>query len=166
MTADPLPPSIEDIAFAFFICRPLPNDSSTRSAGRMSIFSADNNYFEGEKGFTRRLWDELQADVLNAWTGPYPGTRPPFWWPYSAPEKPRKHEACWQFLDRHGLWLPNERERIPRRRFKAGVETCQTPLHPEFDSRGRRLFEDYGEDPPGLQRQKWHPRDYPLLDED
>src|SRR5215203_1288049 len=45
-----------------------------------------------------------------------PGTRPPGWWTYRAPDARRQHETEALYLSRHRLWQSGEREAAAARR--------------------------------------------------
>jgi hypothetical protein len=51
----------------------------------------------------RLRWRLAEEDVLHVWMRNHPGTRPTFWWTWSAPDLRRKGEGELDYLQRHGL---------------------------------------------------------------
>ena len=67
----------------------------------------------------REGWSVLGPELMPAWVGEQPGTRPWAWWQFDAPdERRRRPDKCeWaeteaEYLDRHDLWWPGEREQL------------------------------------------------------
>ena len=68
-----------------------------------------------DRGLRRdgEVW-RIVGDIITAdWVELRPGTRPPGFWSYGRPEPRPDGESEQDYLDRHNLWLPGERERLP-----------------------------------------------------
>jgi len=67
------------------------------------------HYFETNDDLAT-LWAANRDWVVAQHAIENPGTRPPLWWKYTAPE-PRGDEHEADYLERLRLWLPGERRR-------------------------------------------------------
>ena len=77
-----------------------------------------------------QVWREHADEVIAHHIRRNPGTRPPLWWKYDAPE-PRQRlgessvESEAAYLRRHKLFLPGERKRLRARDFiPEAVDAC------------------------------------------
>lgn len=60
----------------------------------------------------REAWEFGRDQLLEEWVRDRPGTRPPGWWRFSAPEPRRTGELEPAYLRRLGLLLQGEEERV------------------------------------------------------
>jgi hypothetical protein len=54
---------------------------------------ADTAVFREDRPPVADLWTAYAAAVLEVWTAALPGTRPPLWWRYAAPEPQRRRQG-------------------------------------------------------------------------
>jgi hypothetical protein len=66
----------------------------------------------------RALWAEHGDRIVAEWVANNPGTRPTQWWKYSTPEPRSEGESQVGYLERHGLFLPDERRRLREADFE------------------------------------------------
>jgi hypothetical protein len=65
-------------------------------------------------GHATKRWCEYGEAATEEFVSKHPGQRPKLWWRYSAPESWDDGETQDEYLERLGLWLPGERERLER----------------------------------------------------
>ncbi len=56
-------------------------------------------------------WKELRDELLPRWIREHPGTRPFAWWSFDAPG-PREGDSELDYLRRHNLLTPGERQNL------------------------------------------------------
>jgi hypothetical protein len=107
-------PSLSTAEWHYFIDDPLPSEKTWRTPDHWTNYrlSANRDLGDGQEGYAERRWRDVEGEVLTWWVANHPGTRPSTWWRYSAPERPRLRETEHRYLDRLGLWLAGERERV------------------------------------------------------
>jgi hypothetical protein len=67
----------------------------------------------GNEAKLRQMWQRNREPVLEEWIRVAPGTRPPLWWQFDAPERRRRNESEATYLQRHKLLRAIEARRIP-----------------------------------------------------
>ena len=84
------------------------NDVYHAQTGR-PLIKVGQPYLEDDPELWREVWEDAADALLADWIGRHPGTRPPAWWEFSAPDIPRgDDESEPAYLDRLGLIEPPE----------------------------------------------------------
>lgn len=83
---------------------PCPPDGNPFSHLMMSSPGRDTEF----QAQLREAWEYAREELLAEWIRESPGTRPPGWWLFDAPERRREGEEEAAYLDRLGLLTPEE----------------------------------------------------------
>jgi hypothetical protein len=74
---------------------------------------AGQPYLEDDPDLWQEVWEQAAEMLLAHWIGLHPGSRPPAWWEFEAPDEPHgDDESELTYLDRMGLIEAPELEAI------------------------------------------------------
>lgn len=71
--------------------------------------------FKGDLDAAREYYDQHGEAIVEDWVRASPGSRPACWWAWDAPQALRDGEKQVDYLERHGLLEPREREAYDRK---------------------------------------------------
>lgn len=86
----------------------------------------------------RAMWHRAREATLEVWTVRHPGTRPPAWWEFDAPEV-RTDESEHEYLERLGLLVDGEQERLNSRAEEARGQSSEVDAANSHTNTEQRL---------------------------